>query len=818
MPEYLAPAVYIEEIDTGPKPIEGVSTSTAGLIGVAERGPVGVPILVTSWGEYRRWFGETLSADLYGDHRFLPHAVEGFFTNAGRRVYVTRVLALDAASNAGTRLFRHQSDGAGVVLLTRSAAGVASVAFVETGAPLAVVANDWVRIGSGSEAQYPASERSSWPSQPRNHRRQCVSANHPKGATVDHHAALPALHVARKLAGRHLAGSLSLELTGAAATSSDDHLLHLAVTGPPLTNEELIYIRKESNLGGTSWRVDLETPLQFDHEDAEDARILDPLAVVSTTTLDRATVSGDSILVAVSAAAFGTAGHLVRIVEGTRGEVRRVGQVRNLTLGTPIARLVPAGASVQRATTADSAAVLADGGTVRTLTEQTTVGALAFAVDDRQGLLPGELLRVGAASDPNVDYVVIRDLPGRLPKGVVDPGRIVVATPLMRPHGGATPPTMQVVHLQKSPAVQAQAATFVHPATPGSESVRLTAALLAGAPTVADLARISLGSSEFLFVRIAADTAAVLHELALKTPLLFPHSAPQPILVREELLDVVALDPGVWGNRLRVSARREPTPLVRSRIRSDPSGIQDPQHIRLDSAAGVEPGTILSLADATGAPVDTPFKVDAIDRQNGYLLTLNTPLPGTAALGSSITSLEFAVGVYLLRQPDPGQPIKNTQILDSEIFRHLSLDPRHSRYVHRVIGTTWTPGAAGDVDDDGRPLRRGDRRSEGESAYIRVRDIVQDDPPGPAKDAKLPEHPAWPRISRGYAARRPPRAGAPRPRRRRRSDGALTDADYVGVDDANPERRTGLNSLQNIEEISIVACPGTRRACRCRAR
>ena len=154
MPEYLAPAVYVEEIDTGSKPIEGVSTSTAGLIGVTERGPVGVPILITSWGEYRRWFGETLSADLYGDHRFLPHAIEGFFTNAGRRVYVTRVLALDAASNASTRLFRHQSDGAGVVLLTRSAAGINSVAFVETGAPLAVVANDWVRIGSGSNAEY----------------------------------------------------------------------------------------------------------------------------------------------------------------------------------------------------------------------------------------------------------------------------------------------------------------------------------------------------------------------------------------------------------------------------------------------------------------------------------------------------------------------------------------------------------------------------------------------------------------------------------------------------------------------------------------
>src|SRR4051794_17581264 len=113
MPEYLAPGVYVEEVDTGSKPIEGVSTSTAGAVGVTERGPVGVPILVTSWGEYRRWFGEMLPELLYGEHRFFPHAIEGFFTNAGRRVYVTRVLNLNAAANADTRLFRQQSDPAG---------------------------------------------------------------------------------------------------------------------------------------------------------------------------------------------------------------------------------------------------------------------------------------------------------------------------------------------------------------------------------------------------------------------------------------------------------------------------------------------------------------------------------------------------------------------------------------------------------------------------------------------------------------------------------------------------------------------------------
>jgi len=38
MPEYLAPGVYVEEIEIGAKPIEGVSTTTTGFLGMAERG------------------------------------------------------------------------------------------------------------------------------------------------------------------------------------------------------------------------------------------------------------------------------------------------------------------------------------------------------------------------------------------------------------------------------------------------------------------------------------------------------------------------------------------------------------------------------------------------------------------------------------------------------------------------------------------------------------------------------------------------------------------------------------------------------------
>ena len=48
MPEYLAPGVYIEEIEARTKPIEGVATSTAAFLGATERGPV-QPRLVTSY-------------------------------------------------------------------------------------------------------------------------------------------------------------------------------------------------------------------------------------------------------------------------------------------------------------------------------------------------------------------------------------------------------------------------------------------------------------------------------------------------------------------------------------------------------------------------------------------------------------------------------------------------------------------------------------------------------------------------------------------------------------------------------------------------
>ncbi len=50
MPEYLAPGVYIEEVRRGVRPIEGVSTSTAGFLGATQRGPE-TPRLITRRGD-----------------------------------------------------------------------------------------------------------------------------------------------------------------------------------------------------------------------------------------------------------------------------------------------------------------------------------------------------------------------------------------------------------------------------------------------------------------------------------------------------------------------------------------------------------------------------------------------------------------------------------------------------------------------------------------------------------------------------------------------------------------------------------------------
>jgi phage tail sheath protein FI len=93
MPSYLSPGVYVEEVQTGARPIEGVGTAVAAFVGFAERGPFHQPTLVASWNQYVQLFGGFAAGS------YLPQALYGYFSNGGGSAYVVRVGGPATAGN-----------------------------------------------------------------------------------------------------------------------------------------------------------------------------------------------------------------------------------------------------------------------------------------------------------------------------------------------------------------------------------------------------------------------------------------------------------------------------------------------------------------------------------------------------------------------------------------------------------------------------------------------------------------------------------------------------------------------------------------------
>ena len=97
MAQYFSPGVYVEEYDNSPRTMEGVGTSIAGFVGLAEKGQtIGAPVFVTSYRDFVRQFGGPLSEFGYGEYRYLAPSVEQFFANGGGMCYVVRVIPPDA--------------------------------------------------------------------------------------------------------------------------------------------------------------------------------------------------------------------------------------------------------------------------------------------------------------------------------------------------------------------------------------------------------------------------------------------------------------------------------------------------------------------------------------------------------------------------------------------------------------------------------------------------------------------------------------------------------------------------------------------------
>ncbi len=137
MPEYLSPGVYVEEVDRGPKPIEGVGTAMAAFVGFTEKAEVvrddgdgpyvenllNQPQLVTNWTQFVDKFGGFVPG------LKLPHAVYGYFSNGGTRCYVVSVRTfpkaaatlLNASGKAALRIEAKQAGFDAMQLRVRTA-------------------------------------------------------------------------------------------------------------------------------------------------------------------------------------------------------------------------------------------------------------------------------------------------------------------------------------------------------------------------------------------------------------------------------------------------------------------------------------------------------------------------------------------------------------------------------------------------------------------------------------------------------------------------------------------------------------------------
>ncbi|TDN93073.1 phage tail sheath subtilisin-like domain-containing protein [Microbacterium sp. BK668] len=93
MPTYLSPGVYIQELDAGTRPIEGVGTAVAAFVGFAPRGPLNTPTLVTNWTQYVEQFGDIEPGS------YLAYSVYGYFLNGGGRCYIVRIGADQPSAN-----------------------------------------------------------------------------------------------------------------------------------------------------------------------------------------------------------------------------------------------------------------------------------------------------------------------------------------------------------------------------------------------------------------------------------------------------------------------------------------------------------------------------------------------------------------------------------------------------------------------------------------------------------------------------------------------------------------------------------------------
>ena len=111
------PGVYYQAVDAGGPAVTPLRTDITGFAGLAERGPVDLPVPVTSWRQFVSWFGDVIPTG------FLAYAVRGFFDNGGVRAWVVRVASNDPVAGAAPATADFGNGAAPVWRIAASAPG-----------------------------------------------------------------------------------------------------------------------------------------------------------------------------------------------------------------------------------------------------------------------------------------------------------------------------------------------------------------------------------------------------------------------------------------------------------------------------------------------------------------------------------------------------------------------------------------------------------------------------------------------------------------------------------------------------------------------
>jgi phage tail sheath protein FI len=738
MPEYLSPGVYVEEIDLGTKPIEGVSTSTAGFVGVAERGPIaGVtrdtegrplgPFLVTSFAEYRRYFGGFVDVDAANrDRRWLPYAVDGFFSNGGKRAYIVRVANLPKPSDAnpasqpakfalGASVALPDRTIAPTTLLAATPAPSGSVTLADPGS---FKAGDILAIDTGAKREITTILH--FPQLRVARVQPPLQQTHDADVVVAPRERSPDLVRLNEGAGNPVNVK---RVGGSDVIINANDFLAVADTAAP----EMVQAAATVTISTAAAPLSLQEPVRFQHavttQFQKAAITTEVIRLAVPAREDADTLRVEHVTADVAVAADGW----LQIDDGTDSEFVQVrtgvtvgATASDLQLKTPLRRRHALGIRLKKVTIGTEAVEL----TAQPLgTSITAVRLGGSNVVLRAGEVyiidrgdRAELLQVG--SDQTV---------------TLSSTTVTLTAELKTGHANNTP--IQRVIDVDSVLIPGGAALGDRQITVDDASGML--------PPANGLPRTVLKIDTGRLTEYVSVTAVTGTTVSLAQPLSFQHGTNTAVQRLAAVAEVRARNEGAWGNRVRVSVAPSSRPVAQTKVAAEAAA--GAPGILLQSAVGLEPGSLIELPDNLYARVT---------EVRGNEVRTALPVARTIPVDSAIQSVEFRVVVTLDSETEP--------------YDNLSMDRLHRRYFPDFINRT--------------------------SQLVEVQDLrAEADQIGvPPSNRPLVTDSPW-ALAGG-------------------SDGlAGITADptvYVGEDNDDADRRTGLFALLNRTDISLVAIPG----------